>query len=131
MQGTETRSLLQIMFWANFQTLQGSVFLKTYAPTIKSVSKAKEEETLEYHVRSPELYRGKITKGFCLYQSVSLINLNMVKKPTWRSLGSCETWGKKIKANILRYLNKFWSEGRIDKEKKDYICLKIQHTAHR
>lgn len=117
MQGTETRSLLQIMFWANFQTLQGSAFLKIYAPTIKSVSKAKVEETLEYHVRSPELYRGKITKGFCLYQSVSLINLNTMKKTTWRSLGSCETWGKK-RANILRYLNKFWSGGRIDKEKE-------------
>lgn len=116
MQGTETRSLLQIMFWANFQTLQGSAFLKIYAPTIKSVSKAKVEETLEYHVRSPELYRGKITKGFCLYQSVSLINLNTMKKTTWRSLGSCETWGKK-RANILRYL-KFWSGGRIDKEKE-------------
>lgn len=108
------------MFWAeaNFQTLQGSAFLKTYAPIIKSVSKAKEEEeTLEYHFGSPELYRGIITKGFCPYQSVSLINLNMVKKPTWRSLGSCETWGKK-RAKILRYLNKFSAGGRTDKEKK-------------
>lgn len=109
-QGTETCYLLQTMFWgeANFQSLQGSPFLQNYTPTTKPVSKAKgDAETLGYHFGSHEHHRGKITVGFLSpYQSLLLINWNTVEKPTWRPLGSCETWKKMTK--FLRRLNKLW-----------------------
>lgn len=54
-------------------------------------------------------------KGFLSpYQSVSLLNWNMVEKPTWRSLGSCKTCQKKAKT-LKMSKNFMWEK---DREKK-------------
>lgn len=67
-------------------------------------------------------------KGFLSpYQSVSLINWNMVEKPTWWSLGSCKTCQKKektLKMSKKFHVGKGWT-GR----KRLHLCEIIAHNS--